>query len=57
MADLEAYLDKRGISDEQMQRARERTADLVESHALRHPETKERARLTSEAGPLRVETK
>ncbi len=40
-----------------MRRKYGHTPDLVKSYALRHPETKERARLTSEAGPLRVETK
>ena len=55
MADLNEYLTRRSISDEQMQLARDRLAGLPESYAPRHPETKGRARLASEAGPPRVE--
>ena len=35
MADLNAYLEKRGIADEQMQQARRQTADMVQAYTLR----------------------
>ncbi len=35
MTDLQAYLDKRGITDKQMEQARKRTADMVQAYTLR----------------------
>ena len=35
MASLNSYLEKRGITDEQMQRARRHTREYIDSYALR----------------------
>lgn len=35
MSDLKAYLDKRGVTDEQMQEARRRTRAAIDAYALR----------------------
>jgi len=39
MADLSAYLAKRGISEEQMERAREATRSYMDAYALREART------------------
>ena len=39
MADLNAYLAKRNIDDDQMERARKATREYVDAHALREART------------------